>query len=358
MDTCTLAAGIEFRMTHGHGSAMGATDAAGEYTWSNVPLGPASLQEYIPTGYGEPMVFCNYTYTERPAIDAAGGYIQFEIAEPGDWICLVYNIPAGEGDITIYKHTCPGGYNPHAWNADPATDCTDGPNGVPFTAAGPNGYQHQSTTGDSTPYTVSFGELEPGAYTITEHAPSGTALTFVWNCYGQTMGELRPTPLSVGSTLQITLDAGEAIACHWYNVPADPDGKLTVIKYTCVTQTYISDIDCQIHESGQGFDLAWWNGNEWEITSSGTTNGAGTYTWYGLNAGEYWLDEHDREWCYLASDQLSDDGNWLNVHEGEETVVKVYNCTSDPAAKGKPGPIPTKYPNTGVPLRENWRRTS
>ena len=108
-------------------------------------------------------------------------------------------------------------------------------------------------------------------------------------------------------------------------------------------------------EGGQDFELAWWNGDAWEITADGTTNNAGYYTWYDLEPGEYWLDEQDREWCHLSSDWLSDDGNWLNVYEGEETVVKIYNCTGEP---GKPGKTPTKYPNTGVPMREEWRLTA
>jgi hypothetical protein len=56
----------------------------------------------------------------------------------------------------------------------------------------------------------------------------------------------------------------------------------------------------------------------------------------------------------MTSPGLSADGNWLNVTENAETVVKVYNCTGQP---GKPGKTPTKYPNTGTPpaLREEWR---
>ncbi len=355
METCALASGIEFRITHGHGSAMGVTDAGGEYTWSDVPLGPVTLQEYIPTGYGEPVVFCNYTYTERPMMDSTGGHIAFELTRTGDWICLVYNIPGEHGDLTIVKHTCPEGYDPHAWNADPKAECAEGPNGIVFTATSPNGYQQQSATGDSVQYGVVFGDLEPGSYTVTEQVPEGIGLVFVWDCYGQMMGELRPTPLSVGPPLTIEIGADETITCHWYNVPHDPDGSLTVIKYTCATQVYVSEVDCEVYEGGQGFDLAWWNGDAWEIIANGTTGAAGSYTWNDLDAGEYWLDERDREWCQMTSDGLSDDGNWLNVVEGEETIVKVYNCTGEP---GKPGKTPIKYPNTGVPMREEWRLTA
>ena len=361
-------AGVEFKLTAGMGSVTKATDASGEATWTSVPLGAFSLQEYIPEGYGEPVVFCGVVSSTGGApldavakrVDATNGYHASEFGYTGTlYLCYWYNIPGGEGEITVYKHTCPEGYDPDAWGADPATDCTDGPNGIPFAITGPDGYQSQSTTGDSVPHGVVFPDLEPGSYTLTEQVPEDISLVFVWDCYGQMMGELRPTPLAVGAELTIEIGADEAITCHWYKVPHDPDGSLTVIKYTCATQVYVSEVDCEIHEGGQGFDLAWWNGDAWEIVDSGTTDGAGRYTWDDLAAGEYWLDERDREWCHMTSDGLSDDGNWLNVMEGEETVVQVYNCASDSSAKGKPGPIPTKYPNTGVgPVREDWRLTA
>jgi hypothetical protein len=363
--TCTEPhAGIEFKLTVGMGSETRTTDAAGEAEWTSVPLGMFSLQEYIPEGYGEPVVFCGVVSSMGGApldavakrVESTGGYHASAFGYTGTlYLCYWYNIPGNPGQITVYKHTCPEGYDPHAWGADPATDCTEGPNGVPFTASGPDGYQAQQATGDSVPNAVVFGDLDPGDYTITEQVPEGIGHVFIWDCFGQLMGELRPTPLSVGESLTIAIGADESITCHWYNVPYDPDGKLTVIKYTCATLVYVSEVDCEVYEGGQGFDLAWWNGDAWEIVAEGTTSGAGSYTWNDLDAGEYWLDERDREWCSMRSEQLSGDGNWLNVYEGEETVVRIYNCTGEP---GKPGPTPIKYPSTGVPPREEWRLTA
>jgi hypothetical protein len=363
--TCTEPhAGVEFKLTASMGTVSRTTDAAGEATWNSVPLGPFSLQEYIPTGYGEPVVFCGVVSSTGGApldavakqVDATGGYHESTFGYTGTvYVCYWYNIPGNPGEVTIYKHTCPEGYDPNAWGADPKVDCPEGTNGVLFTASGPDGYQGQSSTGDSIEYAVFFGGLDPGDYTITEQVPEGIGLVFVWDCYGQMMGELRPTPLSVGETLTIAVGADESITCHWYNVPHDPDGKLTVIKYTCATLIYVSEVDCEVYEGGQGFDLAWWNGDSWEIAANGTTGVAGSYTWVDLDAGEYWLDERDREWCHLSSDWLSDDGNWINVYDGQESIVRIYNCTGEP---GKPGKTPTKYPNTGVPMREEWRLTA
>lgn len=268
--------------------------------------------------------------------------------------CHWYNIPAGPGEILIYKYTCPEGYDAYAWNAKPQDECTEGTNGVTFNVEGPDGYSSQSDTGDSVEYAVMFGGLQPGSYTVVETYPDNTQYAFVWDCYGQRMGELRPTPLSTGDTLYLDVSAGEEIVCYWYNVPDyDPDyGWMTVIKYTCNTATFLSEVDCEVYEDGQSFDLVVWNGNDWEYADTKTTDGAGRITWV-VNPGQYWLDEQDGEWCQMTSEQLSDDGNWLGVEAGEETVVKVYNCSNEP---GKPGKTPTKYPNTGVPVqREDWR---
>ena len=194
-----------------------------------------------------------------------------------------------------------------------------------------------------------FGGLEPGDYTFTESVPEGTAYVFVLDCYGQHQGELRPYPLSIGPELTVEVGAGEAIVCYWYNVPEDPHGRLTVYKHVCSTKVYVSEVDCEIWEGGTGFDLVMWDGDSWGKVNDGTTDGAGKLSWAGLDPGEYWLDEQGGEWCHIRSEQMSDDGNWLNVYDGEETVVHVYNCSTKPGDQGKPGGKPTKYPNTGIP---------
>jgi sortase (surface protein transpeptidase) len=170
----------------------------------------------------------------------------------------------------------------------------------------------------------------------------------VLDCTGGKMGAIRPYPLSTGDSLEIPVGAGESIDCYWYNVPGYDDGRLTVIKYQCATMTYTSDIDCEIYEGGQAFDLLAWNGSGWDDRATLATDGVGQATFTGLAPGDYWLEEHDGEWCHIASERLSGDGDSIAVAQGEETVVRVYNCSGDPGDAGKPGKIPTKYPNTGV----------
>ncbi len=151
---CTQAmADIPFTLTHSEGQAMGTTDASGQVQWTDVPLGPFSLQEQIPVGYGDPVVICGFTAYINGAVvdgfpqrvDATGGYVASTLEIPQtSYFCFWYDIPAGPGDLTIYKWNCPPGYDPHAHGADPEQDCTEGVNGVTFMADGPNGYHSQT----------------------------------------------------------------------------------------------------------------------------------------------------------------------------------------------------------------------
>jgi hypothetical protein len=351
IETCTTPSsdGIEFMLTASDGIGIGYT-AGGKVVFENVPVGPVSIQERIPEEYGQPAVFCQFVLSDTPLaetpanrVDATNGYVPFFFDGPGQrFACSWFNIEEGPGEIRVDKYTCPAGYDLHAAGADPLKDCTTRTNGIPFTLSGAAA-QVEATTSNGM---VTFAELPYGAYTITETLPPGTASVFVLDCVGGKLGAIRPYPLSTGATLTVQLGAGEKITCSWYNVPEYEQGRLTVYKYECSTPAFVSEVDCEIFEGGQGFDLAMWNGETWDILASGTTDAAGQYTWVDLAPGEYWLDEADRDWCHMTSDWISDDGNWLNVYDAEDTIVKIYNCGSkDP---GTPGKTPAKYPNTGV----------
>jgi sortase (surface protein transpeptidase) len=358
--TCTqYHEGVDFKLTHGEGSTFDTTDANGQAAWTGVPMGPFSIQEYIPAEYGEPIVFCGFTAFVDGAIvdgfpqrvDAPNGYHESALELPNtSYFCHWFNVPGEPGEITVYKYTCPEGYDLYAWGANPKDDCPETTNGINFTLVDedPGTVDLQTMTGDSIDGAVYFGGLEPGPYTVIETVPAGTGYVFVLDCYGQNMGELRPYPLEMGDTLDIHLSSGESIVCYWYNVPEyDPDyGRITVYKYDCWTPEYTSDVDCEVYEDGKEFDLVFWDGDSWEYADTKTTDGAGKIMWINVEPGEYWLDEQDGDWCHLESEQISDDGNWINVYDGQETVIEVYNCGGK--EPGTPGKTPTKYPNTGV----------
>lgn len=144
----------------------------------------------------------------------------------------------------------------------------------------------------------------------------------------------------------IDIHAGEHLTCDWYNVPETEGGKLTVIKYICSTEIFVSELECEIYEDGATFDLLFWNTDDgiWEVVDTQTTDGSGMIVWPELPAGDYQLDEHDGAWCHFTTTPVFGPGEVFSVFEGDETIVEVFNCDSGWTTTT----IPEKYPNTGA----------
>ena len=360
--------GIEFGISDGATEvATGATGSAfpNGVQFDNLPAGPYAIYEKnVPAGVSS-VVFCDTYLLADGGPSSFAKMLQnpanqiFEvIAENETLYCDWFNVyemtgtpeatPGGYGDVTIYKWLCPGGYDPNAPGSDPAASCTEPVNGVTFTMDRPGKDPLQSTTGDSMPGAVSFGGQDAGDYTITESLPDGFASAFVWDCAGGGTGWVHPTPLSVGTSLTLTVAGGDMIVCNWYNVPEmDPNyGDMTVYKYVCSGPAYTSDIDCETYEHGMAFDLLTWDGSGWAVIDTETTNASGTIAWDNLEVGSYAIDELDAEPCHVEMSETDAEGNAV-VYPGQETVVKVYNCTA-PGATPQSGKTPVKYPNTGV----------
>ena len=356
VDACDVAMpDVAFTLTDASGS-MTKTTTGGTASWYGVEQGDLMLDEEIPPGYEEPIVYC-----ALDAVDVAGIRLTEDQARISttdgavsrtvnhfefDWVCDYYNISKGEAEITIQKWTCPPGYDVEAFGADPTTDCTEGAVGVEFRLTQPAGPEIVTATGDTLLSAVHFGSLDPGTYAVTETVPDGVDSVFVWDCVGTDIDAVHPAPLSVGNVLNIDVAGGDSIVCNWYNVPAPEGGSLTVTKYSCWTPTFISEVDCEIYEHGASLELFQVAGG---ISHGvGTTGPTGTYTWNGLPEGTYQVEEVDHAPCHITMTREDTEGNAL-VQTGEETVVMVYNCASDmgtpPADPGKP---PTDWPDTGV----------
>lgn len=244
----------------------------------------------------------------------------------------------------------PPGYDLAGAETDPQVDCTDATDSIDF-QFGLSGIGEEAvlqTTGDLIPGGVFFDGLDPDTWKATELVPESIASAFVLECTGHIMGVLQPYPLQLGNVLEIDIDAGEHLTCYWYNVLESDGGKIIVTKYTCTTETFVSEVDCEIEEDGKTFDLLHWNAGNgvWEVIDTEVTDGVGQNTWVELDGGDYGLDEHDGERCHLTTNPVFGLGDFFSVFEGEETTVSVYNCDGEP---GKPGDTPEKYPNTGVP---------
>jgi hypothetical protein len=338
IQNCTEAMdGVEFTLSAGGGNTVGVT-TGGAVTFDDVIPGPAGIQETIPAGYGAPVVLCDVDGTLF-AFPAPTGHLARDVAPGTTLTCHWFNIPGDPPSITVVKWTCPAGYDPYAQGSDAEADCLAATDGIEFEVDGP--VAASGVTGDDGPGTVSFTDLQPGAYTLTETVPDGTAQVLVTACYGHVMGQLQPYPLSQTESALVNISAGEHLTCHWYNVPESDGGTVTVIKYTCTTPTYVSDIDCQIEEGGVAFDLLDSNG---VVVASGTTDGFGRLTWTDLEPGDYALAEHDADWCRMLATP-SEGGATFGVNDGLETVVEVWNCGGEP---GVPGDTPSEYPDTGA----------
>jgi hypothetical protein len=344
--------GVTFGVTSSDGLVFQDT-VGGVVLVTDLPTGEMEIQEMIPAGFGEPEVFCE-TGAGFAKQEVQNGHFSRDFSSGSDWwmTCYYFNIPAEPGDMTILKWTCPEGYDLFAAGADPQVDCTEATNGVEFQFGldGGAALAELQTTGDLIDGGVFFDDLEPGTYKAVELVPEGIESVFVLEGTGHLMGVLQPYPLSQGNVLDsIEVDAGEHLTCHWYNVPESHGGSLTVIKYTCSTEVFVSEVDCEIAEHGITFDLLKWDGATWQVLDTQVTGGFGKIQWIDVEPGDYGLDEHDGEWCHLQTTPVFGPGDFFSVFEGEDTVVEIYNCTGEP---GTPGDTPTKYPNTGVPPAE------
>jgi sortase (surface protein transpeptidase) len=365
LEHCTDAfPGVTFTLDDLNGPRDLETGDDGIVEWTDVVNGPVTITETIPEGYGEPTVYCGWTAT-RPGnppvvidafpakVDSPGGVVTTSLDYPGTtYFCDWFNWPEQPGDITIYKWTCPEGYDLYAYGADPAEDCRTATNGIDYTLDG----GQETTTGDSIDGAVYWGDLEPGDYTITEDMPSNTDYVFILHCDGARFPGIQPYPLQFGNELAVKLVSADHIVCYWYNVPRPDDGWVTVYKYWCSTKTYKSDVDCQIYEDGVKLEL--WQHGGGKI-DDGITSEVGKLTFSGISEGNYDLKEPGWKWCAIDIAKKGPD-NSIAVQAGQETVVKVYNCDlpdkpkdpntpKDPNVPTKPNPKqPTKYPNTGV----------
>jgi sortase (surface protein transpeptidase) len=356
--------GIGFNVAHPGGDSWKYTNAGGKATWYGTEPGEHTLTEQLPPGYEAPYIFCSleafyedgaayaeaftpYEVTDNSVFKDLGEYAEYK------WVCHVFNIPRGPGEITIYKWYCPPGYDAEKWGANPKEECTQAQDGVPYVLDKPVGPNDPQTTGDSIPGGVYWGDLDPGKYVVSEMVPSDVSYVFIWDCVGGDIPKVHPKPLTWGNVLNVDVAGGDSIVCNWYNVPDPEEGWLTVYKYQCSTMTYKSEVDCEIYEFGTSMELFQVDGDVSQ--GVGNTNAGGNYTWNDLEEGAYSLEEISQTPCKVTSTKVDDSGNaWVDAGEG--TIVKVYNCQSstttpvpgDGGGKVPGGKVPTKYPNTGV----------
>ncbi len=351
---------VEFTVSNLETTYSDATGNDGPGTAVFGGLTPATwqIEETLPTGYVGVLIGDCYQQGDEAATtwsySDGDSSSEVDIADDGSyhWVCNWFNLLTNDpGEVTIYKWTCPAGYDIYAYGANAAEDCTQRTNGVRFNAEG-SGYTSQSDTGDSIDGAVYFGGLVPGDYTFTETLPADTLYVFIADCTGTSVDAVHPYPLYVGNPLLVRVNPGDKIVCNWYNVPKVKNGTIVLTKYICSTPTFTSTVNCEIYEGGVSFTLLFHDSGLTEVTD-GTTGATGQLTWLDLPPGQYTVREADYAPCRITASQL--DNGYIAVTDGTTTYVSVYNCrpTASPSpgtgTKPRPSNSPAgKFPDTGT----------
>lgn len=352
---CTHAMpGVPFAaIQNGTTVATATSSNSNPFSLSNLPVTTTTVQETIPSGYGEPYVYCGDVYSPTLQL-VTNGAITLNPSGSGNIVCSWYNMQDGPGSITVYKWLCPEGYDWTVPGADPKTDCATPQNGVTFTLhdTDPGTVDPQSNTGDSIPYAVSFGGLPIGDYTLTETVPSGIGGIFVLDCTGLYTDSIHPVPLWTGNDFPFHVGSHDQIVCNWYNVPSAQHGGIVIHKQMCSTWTWVSTVECDTWEYGASFTVSSGGGT----VGQGTTDAWGTLLVGGLAAGSYTVTETSGSPCHVEASigggqpAVVTNGA-VTVEAGKTTDVWVYNCSTPPTPGVTQTPVsgkqPGKYPNTG-----------
>ena len=356
--------GVDFTAEHLASGTTATDDTGGQparAAFTPWYTGESTFTEDIPAGYGDPKVYCSVTDDfgdvvtgyELAPYTATDGTIEMTIpTPPADDLYTVYcdwfNFPNDhDSDVTVYKYTCPAGYDLYAWDADPKSDCVELTNGVDF-HLDTNGGPYDETTGDDLNGGVDFSDVGYGEMILSETLPHGTIATWVTCQWYEDLGpyvyegfEPYAPADGVGTHISVELSEGDDLVCQWYNVPEQTwdGGELTITKYWC--EGYVVNVETCELGAGVKFAVSPVNvATEGFFTETGPS---GSVT---LSVPGGWalaVEEVDYEWCKAVASNVDADGNVL-IEAGEETTLTIYNCNADTGTKNPPV---TKFPNTG-----------
>ena len=360
---CTQAmANVEFNLVNNgtNASQLYTTDANGDFSFTTEYGQTYFLYETVPAGFSDPVVYCKWGgYTD----DGNGGQIAVDgivqrVDTPQNEInwdttytnfgmdCNWYNNPTDWQSVTVYKYTCPAGYD----LSNPQTDCTQLTDDVDFHLLPEGQAQLDGTTGDAGLGTVAFNDVPTGNLKLWEDVPSGTTSAYVtcqwFDANGPYIYQQYPSltvwdGAPIGNSIDFAVAEHDQVVCQWYNVPDKTwyGGDLTIYKYWCSTSV-VSEDACELG-AGVKFVVTATDGSSSPILTE--TGPGGFVDVIGLPAGSYTVSEKDYEWCKAVSTNVDADGNVV-VEEGQETILTVFNCTDKPTKN----PPVKQFPNTGA----------
>ncbi len=249
--------------------------------FQHLPVGPLSIVEVIPAGYGTPFVMCDEHAQNAPIENMSveqvldGNQIFHLFQQPGQTLyCDWYNVPSGdatpttEGDNTIIinKHGCPIGYDASSADIyDLAADCQESQDGVTFNVSDGASNIASQATGDVLPNMVQFENMPEGPLSIVEMVPAGYGAPLVF-CDEYAVGD-NPQNISQEQVLDgnqifhLFQGSDLVLYCDWFNVPSTDttSASLIIYKHACPdgyqasADLYDLTLNCQDPENGVHF---------------------------------------------------------------------------------------------------------
>ena len=297
--------------------------------WTNMDPDTWYILEFLPDGWGEPIVYC--TLTEQasgtpgtPALTPVeprdeGWRITYTVDEGYDLSCDWFNTTGSPYvGISLHKYGCPTTYEQNWTLNDFYQYCNIIVQGAKFTVSGPDSFTDTQTLSG---IDLSWDQLAPGDYSVQELQPAVFSGSAVFCTVGDSTGNDGSYEFvdTSSNTLDWSLDVGEYLDCYWYNLPRpvatiDPNAPatLTIVKFTCpeaydplATGADPSD-DCGDPVDGITFSVI--GNNNASLDGETGDDGDGTVTFDDLKAGNYLLQE--------------------TYPEGVENAF-IWSCTSD-----------------------------